>query len=370
MAQPSTLPPPRHPAVLWSRIKLRWPFLIWLVAAAAAAWLYYNGGYSGPLTGVLEAIREQVAPIEDARLLSVEVVQGQFVRKGDLLARMDTAILDAQLELERLQLERQFEREVRRLEGEIRAARLQQAEYEAELSVLDPEIARLRDLLARGFADAQSVASLRARREAIARALELFPETMAAYEEELADARRQRDAVARFFAGEIPAGQVDSPSAGLLALRRESYTFRATRDGVVSRIYHEPGNVVAAGDPIMTLIVKESQVIVCFLPESQAHDLRLGMKLEVMPPLGSAGPPVEATVTALGPEILGLPGRVSPVPGQTVRGRRVMLTPDAFIDLLPGEAVSVRLPPPAWRDVLTLGASRRRPLTAPAEGNR
>src|SRR5690606_19164184 len=101
-------PIPAHSEVIWSRMKLRWPFLVWLAAVGAGLYLYQHSSQSYTLNGVMDIERYKIAPLETARLLSLTVQPGQAVMKGDILARMDPSLLDSELELERLQLHRQF----------------------------------------------------------------------------------------------------------------------------------------------------------------------------------------------------------------------------------------------------------------------
>ena len=129
-------PLPRHPRVWWSRIAYRWPFVVWLAAVAACAFLYLHSGQTASVSGVIEVQREEAAPIEAARLVKVHVVPGQAVQAGDLLAEFDAAVLDAEMHeiqaqfaLDQLQTERQFTRAI--------------TEAEARVQVLGPEILAL-----------------------------------------------------------------------------------------------------------------------------------------------------------------------------------------------------------------------------------
>ncbi|MBU0677004.1 MAG: HlyD family secretion protein, partial [Verrucomicrobia bacterium] len=162
---------------------------------------------------------------------------------------------------------------------------------------------------------------------------------------ELADVQRQQAEAKRWF------GAVSRPDEGgtntterfgLLQLKKDSFMLRASADGYISRVLHVQGEVIPAGESVVTVVVKGSTQIIGFLPEIQAHDISVGMKADILHPTRKL-PPLSATVTAMGPEILPLPGRVSPVPGQVVRGRRVILVPDEETDFLPGEAVSIQI---------------------------
>ena len=91
---------PRHPAVWWSRTKIKWPFLVWLIAVVLAIFFYFHGARFGSMTGVVDTMSEDIAPAEDARLLAVLVAPGQTVRPGDVVAVMDTNLISAEIALQ------------------------------------------------------------------------------------------------------------------------------------------------------------------------------------------------------------------------------------------------------------------------------
>lgn len=352
---------PRHPAVWWSRLKLKWPVLVWIAAVVAAWILFTRGGSTQPLTGVVDVVRESVSPLETSRLQAVYVRPGDPVSAGDLLAEMDTTLLDAEMAFERLEVQRQFQRAVLTAATDLHNARTQQARDEAELQALDVEVKRFEDLLARNLVDGQLVARLRVQRQALARAVELHPATVQLLDEQWKESRAlQREAEATFGseAETSPATPSDGPSPlaqaagnrlGLLKQRHDLYVLRARQDGVVSRIEKEPGEVVQAGEPILSLVVEGSQFVIGFLPEWDAYAVEVGREAVLRRPTGRRDEEVPATVTALGPEILALPGRVSPVPGQTMRGRRIILVPHDPNIFLPGESVSIHVFEPWWK---------------------
>ena len=352
---------PRHAAVWWSRVKLKWPVLVWIAAAFVAWFLFTRSGSSLPLTGVVDVVRESVSPLETSRLRAVYVQPGDRVRAGQILAEMDTGLLDAEMAFERLDVQRQFRRAVLNAETDLHDIRMQQARDEAELQALDPELERLEDLLERNLIDGQLVAQLRVQRQSLARAVELHPTTVALLErqvEETEALRREAEATFGAQADDAPAatapadGSASTPPPrnrlGLLKLRRDLYVLRAQQDGVISRIEKEPGEVVQAGEPILSLVVEGSQFVIGFLPEWNAYDIEVGREVVLRSPVGRRGE-IPATVTALGPEILALPGRVSPLPGQPMRGRRIILVPADPNAFLPGESVSIHVFEPWWR---------------------
>ena len=347
----------RHPAVWVSRFKMRWPFFVWLLMIFVVFYLYYHGGRFSSMSGTVESLREQATPLETARLKAVHVIVGQEVRAGQLLAEMDTSILDAELVMEKLQEDRRFASAMADVETALQDTLIRQAEASGELGVLSSEIERLDDLLAKRLVDAQTVSRLRARQQSLSRALELYPGVIRNLEAELELAKRRRETVKAWFSADgnlVPTdAQPESEKdpeliqqLGLLHLRRDSYKLTARSDGVVSRILFKPGDVVPNGDPVVTIVVKGAQEVLGFLPESNIRNVQIGATAYLSRTTGR-GMVVPARVTALTPEIVALPNRANPFPGMNFRGRQVILTPLAENDFIPGEGVTIDLDKPA-----------------------
>ena len=53
----------RHPVVWVSRFKMRWPFFVWLLMIFVVIYLYYHGGRFSSMSGTVESLREQAAPL-------------------------------------------------------------------------------------------------------------------------------------------------------------------------------------------------------------------------------------------------------------------------------------------------------------------
>ena len=345
--------PHRHPRVMWSRFKVRWPFVFWCLMVVTAIYLYYHGGRFSGMSGTVEAVREDAAPLETARLRTLHVIVGQEVHAGDVVAEMDTSILDAEMLMNKLQEERRFAAAVADINMRLQETRIRQAEAEGEINVLNDELTRMDDLLNKHLIDAQTVTRVRARHESLARALKLYPDLITGLEEELANARNRMQTVAYWFsegssnavAGGWTADAEIQQQFSLMQMRQNSYTLRAKSDGVISRVNYKPGDIVDSGNAVVSLLVKNSEQVVGFLPESNARFVSIGMTSYLASATGK-GPLIPARVAALTPEIQGLPNRANPYPGIAFRGRQVILTPMENHDLIPGESVSIHLDRP------------------------
>lgn len=354
---------PRHPRVWWSRVKYRWPFLIWLGAIVAAALLYLETGRTIAISGVIEVVREEASPIETARVSEIPVRPGQHVLPGDVLVHLDTSALmaeraqvEAQLALDHLQVERQFSRAVADAELRLREMKLRQAMDENRLEVLREQLKSLDQVMNLAVEDASRLAFYRAEAESLARGVALYPDNIKALEDDLRSAREQLE-VSRKWSLTTADGTAPNPAgseaaANLLAslrMREEMYSLRARNTGTVSLVVQAAGDTVGAGTPIVISVVQGSQHVIGYVPESMAHRIEVGASATITRPMQSAQT-YAARVTVLGPEILALPARVSPVPGQTIRGRRVVLVIEQQNDFLPGESVNIYLNQPWWME--------------------
>jgi multidrug resistance efflux pump len=275
----------KHPRVMISHLKIRMSFFIWLLALVAAIFVYFHGGRFGGMTGSVHTTFDNPAPLEAGRLNSIRVRVGDRVTKGTPLAQMDSSLLEAEKEV--------LQAEAGALQG--------------ELDAVSTEVARLEKLMTQQLVDEQDILSLRI---------------------------KQRTLQAAKASSEI------EKKICLLDMRIQNCTLRAQADGVVSRIYHSPGDVVQAGDPVLSSVIHQAPVVVGFLSEYNARDVSVGMQT-YLTPVSRRGVVIRAKIVSFTPEVFALPGRVNPVPSKSYRGRRVLIEPEEHCTLLPGEEVQI-----------------------------
>lgn len=345
----------RH--VLISRIKTRWSFLVWLLAALLAVLVYFHGGRFGGMTGSVFTRMETAAPLTPGRLEKLLVDVGDPVKKGDLLAQMDTSVLEAEKSLiesqmrtltaevitEEVQNLRRFDASIIRLESELRDLRIKQIEASSELAALRPELERLTKLLEAKLVDEQELMPLRMSIQTLDAVTKDYPAIIIEVEESLAKALEQKKTITQQSRAAVELiGQETAEQVRLLDVQIEACNLRARDDGIVSRIYYYPGSTVAEGSPVVASVVSGEPRVIGFLSEYNARDVTVGMKAYLTPVSGH-GPVIEAEVVALTPEIYTLPSRASPISTQVARGRRVVLKVDKDCGLLPGEGVEIHV---------------------------
>ncbi|MFW6093141.1 MAG: HlyD family secretion protein [Pseudomonadota bacterium] len=255
------------------------------VAAALAAWWALQGeelpaGIASS-NGRIEAVEINVATKTPGRLASVEVDDGDFVRAGDVLARMDTNALEAQ--------KRQAEAQLRQARSGVDVARSQQAQRISERAA------------------AQAVV---AQREAELNAAERrFDRTKGLAEQNAASQQQLDDATAAFHqaraAHAAAQGQVQAAEAAITTARAQILgaeadveaaqaaverlqadiddgILRAPRDGRVQYVVARPGEVLGAGGNVVNLIDLGDVYMTIFLPTTHAGRLAIGAEARLV----------------------------------------------------------------------------------------
>ena len=360
----------RHPRLLWRRLLGTWPFLLWLLAIGVVIYLYHGSQHLRGMAGMVDTTAQPVAPLETARLASIQVTLGQKVHAGDVVATMDTSLVDAQLALldaemfesesnignfdrSALSTIKSFEDAINSATAEIADLKRRLESATAQLAQLETEQARLDQLFAKKLIDATQANASRPQIAALRHEVGAYPEQIGVAEKRLQDAiRGQTDlrqslrlekgedikaAIGRRAEAQRKIFEASRKSA---SIRHQNYTLKATYDATVSRIMLQPGDVVSAGEDIIRLVNAHPTQVIGFLPEIHLAGLAEGKVVRVSRQTGDTRP-ITATVVSIAPEVDTLPPLVSPIPSQPLRGRRVIVRLDGPHDLIPGEAVRI-----------------------------
>jgi multidrug resistance efflux pump len=127
-----------------------------------------------------------------------------------------------------------------------------------------------------------------------------------------------------------------------LDLQIDQLTLHAPTDGLVTTVSHRPGEIVAAGSEILSLVSARPGVLVAELSEGMAARVSLGQGVSVRSKeLLSRSR--HGHVIELSPEIDELLPRARPSPGIAAWGRRATVQLESGGDVLPGQAFSVSL---------------------------
>ncbi len=245
--------------------------------------------------GLVDAESETVGPVENARILMIEVQPGQRVNAGDVLVRLDVPDRERELAMNEARL-KDYEQGVLRYEqGETRyrqtlleserhcrqtvqetsvaleTEKMNRARDVAELEGLKAEIARLQPLIDRRLVSETELSSLRPKAQALEQAVAQYVP--------LIDAMQKRHEMALKDLAEVCAQKAAmaaerTPSSDAIRQASETYrqaatknlsVLRASRTGVVSRVLRQPGDVVVAGEPIVRVASANALYITGFL---------------------------------------------------------------------------------------------------------
>lgn len=292
-------------------------------ALAAALLLAACGGSAGETAmGTVELTEFDVAPTQPARVVAVRVQDGDTVRRGDTLAILtqpslpgDVAGRAASVQVAEANL-RDLLAGARPAEREQAEAALRSAAAEAERARRDLD--RMRTLADAGAVPRQQLDAARAssveadaRRDSAREALRLVDE----------GARRGRVEAAR--------GQVAAARAALQSASATSgdLTLVAPEDGVVLGRWTDPGEVVAAGTPVVTIGQPRRPWVRVYVAERALPRLRVGQAV---------------TARLDGVEDRSFPGRIVAIADRAEFTPRVALTEKERADLVFGVKVEFR----------------------------
>jgi membrane fusion protein YbhG len=256
------------------------------------------------VSGQVEATEVQVAAPVGGRLLELHVVEGERVKAGDVLARLDTA--DAQLALARVRAERdQADAQYRALAAGSRPEDIRQAE--AQRSTADAEIRAAEADLVAAQADADRFEALLAsnsgsrkqRDDAVARR-DVAKERVQAARDRAAAAR---EAVARLRAGsrkeDIDAARARVAAAAVqIAVWEKAIadaTVTAPIAGVISEKLADTGELIQPRAPLAVIADLDHVWANVYVGEPAVPRLRLGQKATVFTDAG--GPGIVGTIT-------------------------------------------------------------------------
>lgn len=378
---------------LWQqRLARNWPFLLWLLALAFIFVFYSRNQQFGEISGSVEVVEESVVPRETARLMAVLVTPGQLVKAGDVVAQMDTHVIDAEMgvldstlqeaketssksQRDMIAALNEAESAVQSAEADLLVRTMEQRRDAAQVEELRKELKRREGLLAKRLIDELQVNELRPELAALEQSLVGYPPLIANCESARLSAMKQLEALQNWMRvgtnGDVSAAisnKTDSSVAIVAAeremcvRRRQEYTLKANRTGIVARVFISVGNVVPAGTPILSIVEGKPRHVIGFLPEFRPGSFAVGQSVMLWRQNENQGGVVAqraaymAIVEAVSPAVEALPVRISPMQvqvqgGQPLRGRRVIFRLPDEHDFSPGETVEIHEIHEGWRDI-------------------
>ncbi|MBL8238766.1 MAG: biotin/lipoyl-binding protein [Bryobacterales bacterium] len=346
---------------------------VWLVASTAAYWLARADAGVADAPAQLMASEFRVAAADTGRITEVRVKPGQRVRTGDVLARLETTLVEreiavaearlrqlaaepaatsAALESDGYSSERSFQSDVDTAAGHLEAARTSQAAHAAELKTLREEIGRQRQLVSDGLTRADRVEQLELQARNLSELAAAWParlDTLAAQlqaaQARLREWRTQhkastapvaRDARLRPLRDRIAEQR---QAIELLRARAASATIVAPADGAVAAVLAQTGDVAHSGVPILLLHGTGPRVLVAYVNERAR--LAPGAKALVRRRTVERDE-IAAEVRRVSDSVVQLPPRFWLLPTMPQWGREVYLDVPPAANLDAGEAFDVK----------------------------
>ena len=231
--------------------------------------------------GRIEAVEIDIAAKTAGRVEEMFVDEGDFVAAGQILVKLDTASLEAQLRQAEAQLSQaeigveSAKSQIRQREAEKAAAVAVVAQRRAEFDAAQSRLARTEQLAAKGTASRQSLDDDRARFQAARAALSAAEAHLAASDAAIATTKSQ--AIGAEAAVDAGRATIERLEADI-----EDGTLRAPRDGRIQYRVTQPGEIVAAGGKVLNMIDVSDVYMTFFLPTEAAGRVALGAEVHLV----------------------------------------------------------------------------------------
>ena len=271
-----------------NKVGKRW-FAAGLVLILAAggyyAWQKLNSGGLPPGfasgNGRIEAVEIDVATKTAGRIKEILANEGDFVKAGQILARMDTAVLEAQLREAEAQLKRALigietaRSLVTQREAEKAAAVAVVGQRDAEVDAAERRLARTEELAPRGAVPVQRLDDDRADFQRARAAVGTAKAQVAAADATIGAA--QSLVVDAQAAVEVARATIQRIQADI-----DDSALRSPRDGRVQYRVAQLGEVLAAGGRVLNLVDLGDVYMTFFLPTAAAGRVALGTEVRLV----------------------------------------------------------------------------------------
>jgi membrane fusion protein, multidrug efflux system len=214
------------------------------VIAAAGAWYWHESGKRQETENAYVNARiVQVSSLVMGQVVSVPVVENQYVHRGDVLFEIDRRPFAAVLAEAEGKL-RQAEQGSRQDSSELLATQADTARQAADLANAEANLRRTSELVRQNFMSKQAADDAQARVDA----------ARAAVAASQARVEKARAALAK-PGGTTPAVRIAQAEVDKARLDLEHTVMRAPENGWVTRFDLTPGTVATPGNPLFALVV-------------------------------------------------------------------------------------------------------------------
>src|SRR5262245_49430154 len=301
-----------------------------LISIALAAATAACGPKADPnlvkLNGRLEAPLVDLAPKVAGRVISISVKEGERVKAGELLIRLDLGDTALAVERDRHGVEsaraRRQDLTVGSRQQEVAAAEAEVTDKRAAVELAQRELQRQEFLLSKQVGAERDYDRAKTELDRAQASVRISEENLTLTREGF---RRWQTAQAR---SEVDRAQSQLRQSEVVARESE---IRAPADGIVMHRMVEPGQLLAAGQTGMTIALTSRLYVRTFVPETKLglvrHGLPASVTVDAFP-----GESFEAKVTEIAPDAEYTPKAVE------TKSERINLVYGAKVDLADGWA--------------------------------
>lgn len=283
------------------------PLVVILIIAAVGFGVWRVFFYTPPmspnivsLSGRIEGDDSAVSPKTSGRILEIRVREGDTVSTGDIIAVLDDEQLRARIE--------QAQAEVQQAQAKARSARDQIAVLEEQLRQEEANVAQQEAAHDIASFDKEAYTRLAQSGAVSERQGKQAVSTADQQAAAVAGAKRRVAGVNMQLAQQQAAiadamASVGQAEAQLTEARenRQDLTVKAPFDGTVVTRVAEPGEVITAGTPVITLLDLSKVYLRGFIPEGQIGKVKIGQAAHVYLD-SNPTQPVDAYVSRIDPQ--------------------------------------------------------------------
>jgi HlyD family secretion protein len=257
------------------------------VAGLAGGWLWWHGQQQQSTDGIvsgngrIEAEQVDIASKYAGRVQEIFVHEGDMVQPGQVLAKMDTAELDAEIDKVKARLAE--------AEAAIKLAEAEIVQRQSEYTLAQQELTRAIPLVRRGSLSKRTLDQRQSQRDAAAAAVN-------AAKASLVTRNRAVDVVR----AEVKQVQTKIDDSFLKALVAGRVLYRLAQEG----------EVLTAGGKVLTLIDLSEVYMEIFLPSREAARLAIGAEARIVLDAATSEYAIPATVSFVAPEAQFTPKQV------------------------------------------------------------
>jgi HlyD family secretion protein len=266
----------------------------WLISIVGAmtigilvvvAWQRYDGNEKNDGVasgnGRIEAVEVDIAAKTAGRIKDIVVSEGEFVTAGQIVAIMDTEVLDAQRREAEARLRQaqstveSVRNQIEQRQSEKAAAMALMAQRQAEFDPVQKRLLRSEPLARDGAISSQELDDARSRALSAQAAVRAAKAQIAASEAAIATAKSQE--IEALSAVEATRATIERLQADI-----NDSTLKATRDGRVQYRIAQPGEIVAGGGKVLNLLDLSDVYMTFFLPTGVVGRLAIGSEVRLV----------------------------------------------------------------------------------------